>query len=52
MTRATIVRLQPRCARCDESATTVVVEFSVVQVYLDLCDEHLRELLRGARRLP
>jgi hypothetical protein len=31
---------------------TVIVEFSVVQVYLDLCDEHLSELLRGARRLP
>jgi len=52
MTRATIVRPQPRCARCDETAITVIVEFSVVQVYLDLCDEHLGELLRGARPTP
>jgi hypothetical protein len=37
------------CARCDEPATTVVVEFSAVTAYLDLCEEHLADLLRGAR---
>lgn len=52
MIRATIAPPQPRCARCDGTAITVIVEFSVVQVYLDLCDEHLNELLRGARRIP
>jgi hypothetical protein len=37
------------CARCDEPATTVVVEFSAVTAYVDLCEEHLADLLRGAR---
>ena len=37
------------CARCDEPATTVVVEFSAMTAYLDLCGEHLGELLLGAR---
>ncbi len=38
-----------RCARCDEPATTVVVEFSAVTAYLDLCEDHLTGLLLGAR---
>lgn len=37
------------CARCDEPATIVVVEVSAVTAYLDLCEEHLADLLRGAR---
>lgn len=37
------------CTRCDEPATTVVVEFSAVTAYLDLCEKHLADLLRGAR---
>jgi hypothetical protein len=37
------------CARCDEPATTVVVEFSAVTAYVDLCEDHLADLLRGAR---
>ena len=37
------------CARCDEPATTVVVEFSAVTAYVDLCEEHLADLLQGAR---
>jgi hypothetical protein len=43
------VRAAAGCARCDEPATTVVVEFSAVTAYLDLCEEHLADLLRGAR---
>jgi hypothetical protein len=46
------VRSGPRCARCDRSSTTIVIEFAAVQVYLDLCEEHLAELLRGARPDP
>lgn len=37
------------CARCDEPATTVVIELSALTAYLDLCEEHLADLLRGAR---
>lgn len=37
------------CVRCGEAATTVVVEFSAVMAYLDVCERHLAELLRGAR---
>lgn len=37
------------CARCGEAATTVVVELSAVTAYLDVCESHLAELLRGAR---
>lgn len=37
------------CTRCDEDGTTVVVEFSAVVAYLDLCERHLADLLRGAR---
>jgi hypothetical protein len=36
------------CARCGEAATTVVVELSAVTAYLDVCESHLAELLRGA----
>jgi hypothetical protein len=43
------VRAAAGCARCEEPATTVVVEFSAVTAYLDLCEEHLADLLRGAR---
>jgi hypothetical protein len=43
------VRAAAGCARCDEPATTVVVEFSAVTAYLDLCEEHLADLLRAAR---
>jgi hypothetical protein len=37
------------CARCNEPATTVVVEFSAMTAYVDLCEQHLGEFLRGAR---
>jgi hypothetical protein len=37
------------CARCDGEATTVVVEFSAVTAYVDLCERHLADLMRGAR---
>jgi hypothetical protein len=37
------------CARCDEPATTVVAEISGLTLYIDLCQEHLDELLEGAR---
>ncbi|HWL90626.1 MAG TPA: hypothetical protein VNP90_04615 [Actinomycetota bacterium] len=37
------------CTRCDEDGTTVVIEFSAVVAYLDLCERHLADLLRGAR---
>jgi len=37
------------CARCNEPATTVVAEISGLTVYIDLCPEHLDELLEGAR---
>jgi hypothetical protein len=43
------VRAAAGCARCDEAATTVVIEFSAATAYLDLCEEHLADLLRGAR---
>jgi hypothetical protein len=39
------------CAKCGDISTTVVVEFSATQVYIDLCDEHTQELLEGARPL-
>jgi hypothetical protein len=39
------------CARCDEPATTVVVEFSAMTAYVDLCERHLGDLLLGARSL-
>lgn len=39
------------CARCDEPATTVVVEFSATTAYVDLCEQHLGDLLLGARRV-
>jgi hypothetical protein len=37
------------CARCGEQGTTVVIEFSAATTYLDLCEKHLSDLLRGAR---
>jgi hypothetical protein len=37
------------CARCHEPATTVVIGFSAVTAYVDLCERHLADLLRGAR---
>jgi len=37
------------CARCDEPATTIVVEFSAMTAYVDLCEQHLGDLLLGAR---
>jgi hypothetical protein len=39
------------CSRCDEPATTVVVEFSAMTAYVDLCEQHLGDLLQGARRV-
>lgn len=39
------------CARCNEPATTVVVEFSATTAYVDLCEQHLGDLLLGARSL-
>ena len=35
------------CARCNEPATTVVVEFSAMTAYVDLCEQHLGELPAG-----
>ncbi len=40
------------CARCDESSTTVVAEISGLTLYIDVCQEHLAELLEGARQVP
>ena len=40
------------CARCDEPSTTVVAEISGLTVYIDVCPEHLAELLQGARPAP
>lgn len=37
------------CARCDEPSTTVVAEISGLTLYVDVCQEHLAELLDGAR---
>ena len=39
------------CARCDEPSTTVVAEISGLTLYMDVCQEHLAELLEGARPL-
>lgn len=39
------------CARCGLAANTVVIGVSAVLAYLDLCEAHLDELLRGARPL-
>lgn len=41
----------PICARCDDAAMTVVIGFSAVQVYLDLCQAHLADELTHARPL-
>jgi len=43
------VPLAAGCARCDEPATTVVVEFSAMTAYVDLCEQHLGDLLLDAR---
>jgi hypothetical protein len=45
------VRAAVGCVRCDEAATTVVIEFSAVTAYLDLCERHVADLLRGARSI-
>jgi len=37
------------CAHCGEPATTVVVELTGIVAYLDVCEHHLAELLRGAK---
>lgn len=37
------------CARCDELSTTVVAEVSGLTLFIDVCQEHLAELLEGAR---
>jgi hypothetical protein len=39
------------CAHCDEPATTVVVELAGIVAYLDVCERHLADLLRGVRPL-
>jgi hypothetical protein len=39
------------CAHCGEPATTVVVELSGIVAYLDVCERHLADLLRGAKPL-
>lgn len=54
MTKGGVGRIGTRaitCARCGGDATTLVIECSVVLAYLDLCEPHLDELLRGARPL-
>ena len=43
------MRIGSMCARCGARSTTVVIGFSVVEVYLDLCEVHLADLLRHAR---
>lgn len=37
------------CVRCDEPSTTVVAEICGLTLYIDVCREHLAELLEGAR---
>jgi len=39
------------CTRCEEPSTIVVAEVSGLTLYLDLCQEHLADLLEGARPL-
>ncbi len=39
------------CARCGHASTIAVIEFSATQAYIDLCEEHMQELLEGARPL-
>lgn len=39
------------CSRCGRPATMAVVEVSAVTVYVDLCEHHLADLLRGAREV-
>lgn len=39
-----------RCARCGAAdASTAVIMLGATYAYLDVCDEHLTELLRNAR---
>lgn len=40
-----------RCSRCGEAGTVVIVEVAAVTLYLDLCEAHLADLLRGAREV-
>jgi hypothetical protein len=37
------------CVRCDEPSTTVVAEICGLTLYIDVCPEHLAELLERAR---
>src|SRR5687768_14455182 len=38
-----------QCSRCGASGVTVAVGLAMTFAYLDLCELHLAELLRGAR---
>ena len=46
------LELVSACAHCGEPATVVTIEVGEVQAEIDLCDEHLDRLLRGARPVP
>jgi hypothetical protein len=39
------------CEGCGAPATTVVIEFSAISAYLELCETHLSRVLWGARPL-
>ena len=43
------LELVSACAQCGEPATVVTIEVGEVLAEIDLCDEHLDRLLRGAR---
>jgi hypothetical protein len=48
----TVLQLVSACIQCGCSATVVTIEVSGVQAEIDLCEEHLDQLLRGARPVP
>jgi hypothetical protein len=43
--------MERSCIRCDEHSTIVVIQVGAVEAFLDLCEDHVAELLRGSRRL-
>jgi hypothetical protein len=41
------------CTRCGaDTSSTAVIGLSGTYAYLDVCEEHLTDLLRNARRIP
>jgi hypothetical protein len=48
----TVLQLVSACIQCGGPAMVVTIEVSGVQAEIDLCEEHLDQLLRGARPVP